>query len=128
MTLSEETPNPIVLVVEDEPLVRTFAAEILMDAGYRVFEACDARDGVAILDGRDDIRAVVTDIEMPGDMDGLALALLIHERWPDLAIILTSGRIRPEAAAMPAGANFIAKPYKPGELVDQLAGLLAQHP
>lgn len=128
MVLSEETPHPVVLVVEDEPLVRTFAAEILMDAGYRVFEACDARDGAAILDRRDDIRAVVTDIEMPGDMDGLALAHLIHEQRPEIAVILTSGRIRPEAGAMPGGADFIAKPYKSGDLIDQLSALLTRHP
>lgn len=115
-----------VLVVEDEPLVRAFAAEVLMDAGYRVFEACDGRDGLAILEGRGDIDAVLTDIEMPGDMDGLALAGTIHERWPDIAILVTSGRVRPDADVLPIGAGFIAKPYRYDEVVDRIAALLSR--
>uniref|UniRef100_UPI0019537961 response regulator n=4 Tax=Pseudomonadota TaxID=1224 RepID=UPI0019537961 len=76
-----------VLVVEDEPLVRTMAADILMDAGYRVFEACEAADALAILDGRDDIGAVFTDIEMPG-MTGLALAATVRDRWPSMPVLV----------------------------------------
>lgn len=125
MALSEETPDPVVLVVEDEPLVRTFAADILMDAGYRVFEACDARDGLAILEGRGDIRAVLTDIEMPGDMDGLALAYVIHERWPGVAVLVTSGRVRPDPGALPAGAGFVAKPYLADDIVARVRMLIA---
>ncbi|WP_254908017.1 response regulator [Sphingobium sp. GW456-12-10-14-TSB1] len=78
-----------VLVVEDEPLVRTMAADILMDAGYRVFEACEAADALAILDGRDDIGAVFTDIEMPGGMTGLALAAAVRDRWPSMPVLVT---------------------------------------
>lgn len=111
-----------VLVVEDEPLVRTFAADILMDAGYRVFEACEAVDALAILEGRDDIGAVFTDIEMPG-MTGLALASAIGERWPEIAILVTSGRIQPDPGTLPAGAAFIAKPYKADALIGRLAEL-----
>lgn len=114
-----------VLVVEDEPLVRTFAADILMDAGNRVFEACEATDALAILEGRDDIGAVFTDIEMPG-MTGLALASAIGERWPEIAILVTSGRLRPDPGVLPAGAAFIAKPYKANALIDQLAELVAR--
>jgi CheY-like chemotaxis protein len=72
----------IVLVVEDEPLARMFAAEALMDEGYRVFEAHDARDALAILDHRCDIGVVLTDVEMPGGMDNLALAGTIREPGP----------------------------------------------
>ena len=115
------------LVVEDEPLVRVFAAEILQDAGYRVFEACDARDALAILHEREDIRIVLTDIEMPGDMDGLALAAAIHERWPETAILVNSGRVRPDTGTLPIGAGFLAKPYRVGELLRQLDILLEQH-
>lgn len=114
-----------ILIVEDEPLVRTFAADILMDAGYRVFEACEAADALTILEGRDDIGAVFTDIEMPG-MTGLALAGAIGERWPEISILVTSGRIRPDPGVLPAGAAFIAKPYKAGALIDQLAELVAR--
>src|SRR3546814_1346089 len=84
-----------VLIVEDGPLVRAFAADILMDAGYRVFEACEAADALTILEGRDDIGTVFTDIEMSG-MTGLALAGVITEGWPEIAILVTSGRIQPD--------------------------------
>lgn len=114
-----------VLVVEDEPLVRTVAADILMDAGYRVFEACEAADALTILEGRDDIGAVFTDIEMPG-MDGLALAATIRGRWPAIGVLITSGRVRPGHDALPVGADFIAKPYHPDELIGQLAELVTR--
>jgi CheY-like chemotaxis protein len=119
MALSERAGEQAVLVVEDEPLVRAMAAEIFMDAGFRVFEACEAADALTILEGRDDIRAVFTDIEMPG-MDGLALAATIRGRWPAIAVLITSGRVRPGHDALPIGAGFIAKPYLPTDVVDRL--------
>lgn len=118
-----ESGGAAVLVVEDEPLVRTMAADILMDAGYRVFEACEAADALAILDGRDDIGAVFTDIEMPG-MTGLALAAAVRDRWPSMPVLVTSGRVRPGAGELPNGAAYIAKPYMPGELVATLGKIL----
>lgn len=117
-------PDPVVLVVEDEPLVRTYAAEVLMDAGCRVFEACHAQDALAILGERHDIEIVMTDIEMPGELDGLALAAAISARWPEIVILVNSGRLRPEPDALPIGAGFIAKPYLAGELVRQLEALV----
>ncbi|AMK20940.1 response regulator [Sphingomonadales bacterium 56] len=114
-----------VLIVEDGPLVRAFAADILMDAGYRVFEACEAADALTILEGRDDIGTVFTDIEMSG-MTGLALAGVITEGWPEIAILVTSGRIQPDPGTLPAGAAFIAKPYKADALIGQLAELVAR--
>ena len=125
--LSDRASNQAaaVLIVEDEPLVRTIAADIVMDAGYRAFEACDAADAIAILEGRDDIAAVFTEIEMPGDMNGLDLAAAIRSRWPATALLITSGRVRPGGSMLPVGADFIPKPYHPDELISQLAGLLA---
>ncbi|EQB33528.1 response regulator [Sphingobium ummariense] len=114
-----------VLIVEDEPLVRTMAADIFIDAGYRVYEACDASDALTILEGRDDIGAVFTDIEMPG-MTGLALASAVRGRWPSMAVLVTSGRVRPGPGELPEGAGYIAKPYMPDELVNQLGELVTQ--
>ena len=105
--------------------MRAFAADILMDAGYRVFEACEAADALTILEGRDDIGTVFTDIEMSG-MTGLALAGVITEGWPEIAILVTSGRIQPDPGTLPAGAAFIAKPYKADALIGQLAELVAR--
>lgn len=112
-----------VLVVEDESLVRLMATDILMDAGYRVFEACDAHDALAILEGGKDIGVLFTDIEMPG-MTGLALAGTVRTRWPAVAVLVTSGRVRPSEGELPAGASFLAKPYLPEELVNMLRAML----
>ncbi|MBV2149959.1 response regulator [Sphingobium sp. AS12] len=112
-----------ILVVEDEALVRAMAADILLDAGYRIFQAGDAPDALAILEERDDIGAVFTDIEMPG-MTGLALAATIRDRWPCVALLITSGRLRPGAGEMPTGADYLAKPYHPDELVAALGSML----
>src|SRR3546814_19604649 len=96
-----------------------------MDAGYRVFEACEAADALTILEGRDDIGTVFTDIEMSG-MTGLALAGVITEGWPEIAILVTSGRIQPDPGTLPAGAAFIATPYKADALIGHLAALVAR--
>lgn len=116
----------VALVVEDEPLVRTLAAEILMDAGYRVFEACNASEAMEILSERSDVHIVVTDIEMPGTMDGVALAATIHDRWPGIVTVVNSGRVKPDAGSLPAGTGFIAKPYRAEELVGQITQMVAE--
>jgi len=115
--LSAFADGAALLVVEDEPLVRAMAAEVFMDAGFRVFEACDANEALTILDGRDDIGIVFTDIEMPGTMNGLALAAEVRSRWPDVGVLITSGRVLLASGMLPTGAVFIPKPYLPSEVV-----------
>jgi two-component system, response regulator PdtaR len=100
-----------VLIVEDESLIRGAAAEFLEASGYRVFEAANADEAIALLESRDDIRVVFTDINMPGSMDGLRLAHAIRERWPPIVLIVTSGRGSPDARDFPPGAEFLPKPY-----------------
>ena len=119
-----EAKSITVLVVEDEPLVRTMAAEIFADAGYRVCEACDALGALSILAARNDICAVLTDIEMPGGMNGVALAAAIREQWPDMAILVTSGRVFPSEADLPQGVGFRAKPWRINEIVGSMAAML----
>ncbi|WP_037487386.1 response regulator [Novosphingobium naphthalenivorans] len=111
------------LIVEDEPLVRAMAADIFMDQGYRIHEACNAAEALTILEGRDDIRAVFTDVEMPGEMNGLALATAIRERWPDIIVLVTSGRVWPGDGMMPIGTDFIAKPYRSRDIVSKIEAL-----
>ena len=101
----------VILVVEDEPLVRMFLADALDDAGYKVFEAVNADEAVTLLQARPDIQAVVTDIEMPGSMNGIGLARAIRERWPGIGLVVTSGRVRPGSDDLPADVAFLAKPY-----------------
>jgi CheY-like chemotaxis protein len=103
--------RPVVLVVEDETLVRTCAVEMVVAAGFDAIAAVDADDAISILESRNDIRAVFTDIQMPGSMDGLRLARVVRNRWPPVALIVTSGHIRVNEGDLPAGGRFLSKPY-----------------
>ena len=100
---------PTVLVVEDETLIRELVAEELEEAGYSVVVATNADKAIAILEARQDIHLVFTDIDMPGSMDGLKLAAAVRDRWPPVHIIITTGKVRP--LEIPANALFIPKPY-----------------
>lgn len=84
--------RPVVLVVEDEPLVRLFASDMIEEAGFEVLQAADATDAIVTLEDRLDVRVVFTDVDMPGGIDGIMLAICIRERWPSIQIIITSGR------------------------------------
>ena len=99
-----------VLVVEDEPIIRLISLIELEDAGFITIEAKDADEAIAILEKRQDIDFIFTDVNMPGSMDGAKLAAAVRDRWPPVHIIVTSGRVKP--ARMPAEAIFIPKPYK----------------
>jgi two-component system, response regulator PdtaR len=101
----------IVLVVEDETLVLFSICEDLASEGYEVVSATNANHAIKILESRDDINTVFTDIEMPGSMDGLKLAAVVRDRWPPINIVVTSGKNRPREAQMPAKTQFVGKPY-----------------
>jgi len=83
--------RPVVLVVEDEVLLRMDAAEVIQSAGFDVLEARSADEAISILEQRNDIRLIFTDINMPGSMDGVKLAHFVKNRWPPIKIIATSG-------------------------------------
>jgi CheY-like chemotaxis protein len=100
---------PTVLVVEDEVLIRDFVSEELTDAGFEVIQVGNADEAIAVLEARQDIHLVFTDIDMPGSMDGLKLAAAVRDRWPPVHIIITTGKARP--MSIPANALFIPKPY-----------------
>lgn len=102
----------MLLVVEDEPLLRMMAVDLAEDAGFQVVEAANADDAVGILEKRSDVRIVFTDIDMPGGMDGMRLAACIRDRWPPIDIIMTSGYSSPDPAALPARTEFFSKPYR----------------
>jgi CheY-like chemotaxis protein len=113
----------VVLVVEDKHIVRMQAVLILENAGYNVVEACNADEAIAILETREDIRVVVTDIEMPGSMDGIKLARAVRDRWPPIELIVMSGRHRVRADELPPRAKFMPKPYTPGGLITAIRTL-----
>ena len=100
-----------VLVVEDQPLIRIAAVDLVEDLGFETVEAASADEAIAILEQRTDIGIVFTDIHMAGSMDGLELAAFVRNRWPPISFIVVSGEQRPTASQMPAGAYFFAKPY-----------------
>jgi two-component system, response regulator PdtaR len=117
--------RPVVLIVEDEFLVRTCAAEVIRDAGFEVIEASDADEAIVLLESRIDIRVVFTDIQMPGTMDGLKLAHAIRNRWPPVHILATSGYQVVQQHKMPAGCLFFPMPYSPDHIANTLLAITA---
>lgn len=107
----QDSAPRIVLVVEDEILVRMDLAQCLQQAGYQTYEAGNAADAIAILEMHPEIRVVFTDIQMPGDMDGLQLSHYVRERWPPTILIVCSANELPSPDVMPTGAWFMGKPY-----------------
>ena len=113
-----------VLVVEDEPLLRLLAADLLEDAGYTTLSASCAAEAVAILESRGSVDAVFSDIEMPGAMNGLSLAQHIRQHWPSVAVLLVSGRLAP-MLTQDRRTGFLHKPYSQSEVVEALHRLAA---
>jgi CheY-like chemotaxis protein len=114
-----------VLVVEDEALVRLVAVDMILEAGYRVLEADNADEAIRILDARNDICFIFTDIDMPGSIDGLKLAHAVSKRWPPIRIIVTSGMQTPKESELPKGSRFLPKPYDAGSLGTAFSQLAA---
>jgi CheY-like chemotaxis protein len=125
MTSSTNPALPLVLVVEDEPLIRFNAVDLIECAGFDVVEAADADQAIGILVGRGDVAVVFTDIDMPGSMDGLKLAAAVRNRWPSIEIIITSGKFNPSPESLPTGCRFLSKPYSGDRLVDAIRDLAA---
>jgi CheY-like chemotaxis protein len=103
--------NPVVLIVEDEAIIRVGAAALVEDLGCEFFEASSADEAIALLEQNPQITIVFTDIQMAGSMDGLQLAAYVRRRWPPLKFIIVSGNHVATAIEMPEGARFFPKPY-----------------
>jgi two-component system, response regulator PdtaR len=101
-----------VVVVEDEILIRIAICEDLAAEGYEVLTADNADQAIEILESRNDITTIFTDIEMPGSMNGLKLAAAVRDRWPPVNIVITTGKVRPPDDQMPTNSRFVAKPYQ----------------
>src|SRR5580658_7363399 len=117
--------RPVVLVVEDEPLTLMDAVELVADAGFEALSARNADDAIHILESRDDIRVIFTDVNMPGSMDGLKLACVARNRWPPIEIIVTSGLDFKAAPRLPERGVFLSKPYTPAQITGALLRLAA---
>jgi CheY-like chemotaxis protein len=118
-----ESKRPVVLIVEDEFLLRMDAVDMIAAAGFGVVEAANADEAIEILESRPDITVVFTDIQMPGSMDGLKLARAVRGRWPPIKIIATSGHVDVSETDLPDGGRFLSKPYSSNEVADVLREL-----
>jgi CheY-like chemotaxis protein len=115
----------VVLIVEDEPIIRMNAVDMVEEAGCIAIEAANADEAIAILESRNDICVVFTDINMPGSMDGLKLARAVHDRWPPIHLIVTSGMVTPDAGDIPDDGRFFRKPYQAEQIASALHAFAA---
>lgn len=122
--MAESRAAPTILVVEDDALVRMHGIDILEEAGFAVLEAADADEALSILDALTAVDLLFSDVDMPGSMNGLDLARVVHERWPCVRLVLTSGHHRLDENHLPAEGKFIPKPWAQAALVQQIRELL----
>lgn len=124
--MARETSRPVVLVVEDEFLVRMIAIDMIQHAGFDVLEAANADEAIVLLEKRLDISVVFTDIDMPGPMNGLKLAHAVRGRWPPIKIIATSGYTLVGDGDLPVGGLFLPKPYSTRQVKGALQSLIGE--
>ena len=117
---------PVVLVVEDEALLRLQADEFLEDAGFEVVDAAHADEALQIMAARPDVTVLFTDIQLPGDLDGIELARLVHERWPKVLLLVTSGREKPPESEIADDGRFLAKPYSRRDVVGEIRQMMRE--
>ena len=120
-----EHPNAI-LVVEDEPLVRALAVDVLEEAGFDVLEASTADYALAVLEKREDICVLLTDVDMPGRLNGFQLARIVQDHFHRVRVVIVSGKARPTRDDIAPEAVFIAKPYKLSEIVRTVEALASR--
>ena len=126
MALDHSRLPHVVLVVEDEIMLRMRAVDMVQDAGYISVEAVDADEALAILQSRSDIALLFTDVQMPGSMNGLQLAHAVHERWPPVKIILASGQLKLSGSDIPQDSRFFGKPLRSDEIIAQMREMLGR--
>jgi CheY-like chemotaxis protein len=106
-----------ILVVEDEPLLRMDIVEELEDAGFEVFAAANSTIAIELLIANKSISVMFTDIDMPGGINGFKLAAVVRDRWPLIAIIVTSGLHTIDLGKLPVEGRFMAKPYNSASVI-----------
>ena len=114
---TDRTRKPIVLVVEDEPFIRFTAADYISDAGWQPIEAGNAVEAKAMLKEHPETNVLFTDINLPGTTDGLQLAEFVHREYPNIELVVTSGRLRLTDEELPDAGTFLAKPYLEADLI-----------
>ena len=123
----DASPTPamtVVLIVEDEPVIRLAAIFLIEDLGFRALEASDADEAIFLLEAHPEITVVFTGIQMAGSMDGIELSNWAAERWPPLKFIIVSGGMSPRACELPVDTVFLTKPYGSLAVENAIAGFL----
>jgi len=126
MVLDLSCVPAVILIVEDETMLRMLVVDMVEDAGYTAIEASDADEAIAILESRCDIALMCTDIQMPGSMDGVGLAQAVHVRWPSIKIIVVSGQLKPPSIDLPPCSRFFGKPLEAGQMIAQMRNMIGQ--
>jgi CheY-like chemotaxis protein len=118
-TASAHLPDGLILVVEDDPLILEFLCEILQEEGFKVEPRTSADDAKLYLEEHaPEVALLLTDITMPGEINGAGLANLVGERWPDKPVMVMSGYETPETSGVKHPVAFIKKPWAIGQLLD----------
>jgi two-component system, response regulator PdtaR len=107
----------VILIVEDEFLTREYLGDVLQRAGHLVIEATNADKAIEILETRNDIRIIITDVNMPGSMDGLKLAEAVRRRWPPIKVIIATGKNTLRSGQISESTQLLPKPYGPDEIL-----------
>ncbi len=117
----------IVLLVEDEARLRMFTADVLREEGeFKVIETASADEALKVLEATaEHVRAMVTDVEMPGTLDGFTLTRIVKRAWPHIGVVVVSGREAPGPEGLPPGARFLTKPYLPHDLIEAIRSVLS---
>ena len=115
----DTSTTPYALVVDDDPIILMHACDILEEAGFRFHEAGTGEEAKTLLaDHARDVTLLFSDVEMPGETDGFALARYVAEHWPWIEIVIASGNVKPGLGDMPDKATFIGKPFN-GHMVHE---------
>jgi DNA-binding NtrC family response regulator len=114
-----------ILVVEDDALIRLGLMSLLEDEGFQSFGARNADDAIERLKGDAGIQLLITDVDMPGSMDGVRLAHYVRDRWPPVKLVVISGKVGLSSVSLPLGARFASKPYQDRQMVSLVRDLLA---
>ena len=124
MTQNTNADHPTILVAEDSELLRLLASDLLEEHGYTVVEADNAEEAIKVMENRKDVRLLFTDIQMPPGCNGLELAREVHNRWPNVRLVITSGQVQPSRAEIADHGRFIRKPYQAKDLLGQIDDLI----
>jgi DNA-binding NtrC family response regulator len=107
-----------ILIVEDDVLANEHLEFILQQAGYEVVSATSADEAAALLADREDVQVIVTDINLPGTMNGMKLAAAAKAQRPEMNIIITTGYSAPRSDEIPQGSLFVPKPYNARKMIE----------